>query len=79
MAGKGRKLPLYRHRDERRSSFVGGRALVEKDLLTNAEVRAVLMMAANDLGQHEYAEPMTGAAGIIGDDPLPQFPDAGGD
>lgn len=55
------------------------RALAEKDLLTNAEVRVLLKKAANDLGQHEYSEPMKGAAGIILDDLLPQFPENGGD
>lgn len=55
------------------------RALAEKDLLTNAEIRAVLKEAANHLGQHEYSEPMKGAAGIILDDLLPQFPENGGD
>jgi len=55
------------------------RALAEKNLLTNAEIRAVLKRAANDLGQHEYSEPMKGAAGIILDDLLPEFPENGGD
>jgi hypothetical protein len=55
------------------------RALAEKGLLTNAEIRAVLMSAANDLGPHEYTEPVKGAAGIVLDDLLPQFPEDGGD
>jgi hypothetical protein len=53
--------------------------LAKKDLLTNAEIRAVLMKAANDLGPHEYTEPIKGAVGIILDDILPRFPEDGGD
>jgi hypothetical protein len=53
--------------------------LAENDLLTNSEIRALLKKAANDLGQHEYGEPMKGPAGIILDDLLPQFPENGGD
>jgi len=77
MAGKGRELYIGSATSAVLVSL--GRALIEKDLLTNAEVRAVLMKAADDLGQHEYSEPMKGAAGIILDDLLPQFPENGGD
>jgi hypothetical protein len=55
------------------------KALIEKDVLSNAEVRALLTRAASDLGPHEYAVPLKGAIGIILDDLLPIFPEDGGD
>jgi hypothetical protein len=55
------------------------KTLIEKDVLSNAEVRALLTRAASDLGPHEYAVPLKGAIGIILDDLLPIFPEDGGD
>ena len=77
MYGRGRELDIGNATSAVLNSLL--QALAEKDLLTNAEIRAVLMKAANDLGQQEYSEPMKGAAGIILDDLLPRFPENGGD
>lgn len=55
------------------------KALVEKKLLTNVDVRALLTRAASDLGPHEYTAPLKGAVGVILNDLLPQFPEDGGD
>ena len=55
------------------------RALVEKAVLSNTDVRALLTKAAYDLHPHEYAAPAEGAAGIILNDLLPRFPEDGGD
>jgi hypothetical protein len=54
------------------------RTLVEKKLLTNVDARALLTRAASDLG-HEYTIPLKGAAGVILNDLLPNFPEDGGD
>lgn len=53
-------------------------ALLEKSILSNAEVRALLTRAAYDLHPHEYAALAEGAAGIILNDMLPRFPEDGG-
>jgi hypothetical protein len=55
------------------------KALIDKNVLSNADVRALLTRAASDLGPHEYAVPLKGAIGIILDDLLPIFPEDGGD
>jgi hypothetical protein len=55
------------------------RALLEKSVLTSSEVRALLSKAAYDLHPHDYAAPAEGAAGIILNEILPQFPEDGGD
>jgi hypothetical protein len=55
------------------------KAMVDKAVLTNADVRALLTKAACDLHPHEYTAPSKGAAGIILDDILPRFPEDGGD
>jgi len=55
------------------------RTLVDKELLSNAEVRAILTKAAGDLPSHEFTAPAKGAAGVILSDWLPQFPENGGD
>jgi hypothetical protein len=55
------------------------RKLLEKSVLSNADVRALLSKAAYDLHPHEYAAPAEGAAGIILNDVLPRFPEDGGD
>jgi hypothetical protein len=54
-------------------------ALLEKSILSNAEVRALLTRAAYGLHPHEYTAPAEGAAGIILNDMLPRFPEDGGD
>lgn len=53
--------------------------LIDKNVLSNSDVRALLTKAATSLGPHEYAAPVEGAAGIILDDLLPIFPEDGGD
>jgi len=55
------------------------RTLLEKSVLSNAEVRVLLTKAAYELHPHEYAAPAEGAAGIILNDMLPRFPEDGGD
>jgi hypothetical protein len=52
-------------------------SLIDKDVLSNGEVRALLTKAASDLGPHDYTAPVKGAIGIILDDILPKFPDGG--
>jgi hypothetical protein len=54
-------------------------ALVGKNVISNADARALLIKAATDLGSHQYTSPAKGAAGIILNDLLPIFPEAGGD
>jgi hypothetical protein len=53
--------------------------LVDKGVVSNADVRALLTKAASDLGPHDYTAPVKGAIGVILDDILPQFPEDGGD
>lgn len=77
MYGKGREIEVANATSAVLISLM--RALAEKDLLTNAEMRAVLMKAADDLGPHEYIEPIKDAADILLNDILPQFPENGGD
>ncbi len=55
------------------------RILVDKSILSNREVRALLSEAAADLGPHDYTAPVKGAIGVILDDLLPIFPENGGD
>lgn len=55
------------------------RNLVDKGILSNREVRALLSKAAADLGPHDYTSPVKGAIGVILDDILPTFPENGGD
>jgi hypothetical protein len=55
------------------------RTLVDKEILSNADVRAVLSKAVNDLGPFEHVAPARGAAGIILNDLLPRFAEDGGD
>jgi hypothetical protein len=55
------------------------KTLIDKDVLSNADVRALLSKAASDLGPHEYTAPVKGAIGVILDDLLPIFPEDGGD
>jgi len=53
--------------------------LLEKSSLSTADVRELLTKAAYDLHPHGYAAPAAGAAGVILNEILPQFPDDGGD
>jgi hypothetical protein len=53
--------------------------LIDKKILSNSEVRAVLTKAVGDLGPYEHVAPAKGAAGIILNDLLPRFPEDGGD
>jgi hypothetical protein len=55
------------------------RTLVDKRVLSNSEVRAVLTRAVGDLGPFEHVAPAKGAAGIILNDLLPRFAEDGGD
>ena len=55
------------------------KTLIDKNVLSNADVRALLTRAASDLGPHEYAVPLKGAIGFILDDVMPIFPEDGGD
>jgi hypothetical protein len=55
------------------------RTLLEKSVLSNADVRTLLTKAAYDLHPHDYAAPAEGAAGIILNELLPRFPEDGGD
>ncbi|MFN3655898.1 MAG: hypothetical protein ACK4UO_01435 [Pseudolabrys sp.] len=75
MYGKGRELEIGNATSAVLISLL--RALVNKDVLSNGEVRALLTQAASDLGPHEYTAPVKGAIGVILDDILPQFPDGG--
>ena len=53
--------------------------LVDKEILSNSEVRTLLTKAASDLGPHGYTAPYEGGMGFILDDLLPKFPEDGGD
>jgi hypothetical protein len=55
------------------------KALIDKDVLTGMDVRALLTRAAAEIRPHGYAAPVRGAAGIILNDLLPMFPEDGGD
>jgi hypothetical protein len=54
-------------------------SLSDKKILSNREIRAILMKAASQFEPHEYATPVKGEAGIILNDLLPRFPEDGGD
>jgi hypothetical protein len=77
MYGKGRELEICNAVGAVLISLL--KALVDKNVLSNAEVRFLLAEAASDLGPHEYTAPVKGAIGIILDDILPKFPEDGGD
>ncbi len=53
--------------------------LVDRNILSNADVRQTLIGAAGRLGPHDYGAPVKGAIGIILNEIMPQFPDTGGD
>ena len=75
MYGKGRELEIGNATSAVLISLL--RSLIEKDVLSNSDVRMLLTKAASDLGPHDYTAPVKGAIGIILDDILPQFPDGG--
>lgn len=75
MYGKGRELEIGNATSAIVISLL--QTLIDKDVLSNAEVRTLLGKAASDLGPHDYTAPVKGAIGIILDDILPQFPDGG--
>ncbi|HYA28898.1 MAG TPA: hypothetical protein VEI95_08780 [Acidobacteriota bacterium] len=77
MYGKGRELEIGNATSAILISLL--RTLVDKHVLSNTEVRAVLTKAATELGPHDYTAPVKGAIGVILDDVLPQFPENGGD
>ena len=77
MYGKGRELEIGNATSAILISLL--RALVDKQVLSNTEARAVLTKAADKLGPHDYTAPVMGAIGIILDDILQQFPENGGD
>ena len=53
--------------------------LSDKKVLSNKEIRAMLMKAADQFEPHEYATPAKGEIGVILNDLLPRFPEDGGD
>ena len=77
MYGKGRELEIGNATSAILISLL--RVLVDKQVLSNTEARAVLTKAADKLGPHDYTAPVKGAIGIILDDILQQFPENGGD
>ena len=77
MYGKGRELEIGNATSAILISLL--RTLIDKGVVINTEVRALLTKAAGDLGPHEYTAPVKGAIGVILDDILPQFPEDGGD
>jgi hypothetical protein len=77
MYGKGRELEIGNATSAILISLL--QTLVDKHVLSNTEIRAVLTKAATELGPHDYTAPVKGAIGIILDDVLPRFPENGGD
>lgn len=75
MYGQGRELETGNATSAILISLL--QVLIEKDILTSAEVRMLLTKAASNLGPHDYTAPVKGAIGIILDDILPRFPDGG--
>lgn len=77
MYGKGQELEIGNATSAILIALL--RTLVDKNVLSNNEVRAILTKAATELGPHNYTAPVKGAIGIILDDILPKFPEDGGD
>ena len=77
MYGQGRELELGNATSAVLVSLL--KTLVERNVLSDDEARALLTKAASDLGVHDYAAPVKGAIGIILNDLLPMFPEEGGD
>ena len=77
MYGQGRELEIWNAASAILVSLL--KTLIDKNVISNTDVRALLTRAANDLGPHEYTAPVKGAIGIILNDLLPIFPEDGGD
>ncbi len=77
MYGQGRELEIGNATSAIVISLL--KALIDKNVLSNNDVRVLLSKAANELGPHEYTAPVKGAIGIILDDILPKFLENGGD
>ena len=77
MYGQGRELEIGNATSAVLISLL--QTLVDKGVVSNTEVRALLTKAASDLGPHDYTAPVKGAIGVILDDILPKFPENGGD
>ena len=77
MYGQGRELEIGNAMSAVLISLL--QTLVDKGVVSNTEVRALLTKAASDLGPHDYTAPVKGAIGVILDDILPKFPENGGD
>jgi hypothetical protein len=76
MYGQGQELELGNATSAILISLM--RTLIDKDVLSDTEVRVLLTKAADNLGPHEYTAPVKGAIGVILNDILPQFPENGG-
>lgn len=77
MYGQGRELEIGNATSAILISLL--QTLIDKGVLSTAEVRALLTKAASDLGPHEYTAPVNGTIGVILDDILPKFSENGGD
>ena len=77
MYGRGRELEISNATSAVLVSLL--QTLVDKGVVSNADVRALLTKAASHLGPHDYTAPVKGPIGVIVDDILPQFPEDGGD
>ncbi len=77
MYGQGRELEIGNATSAIVISLL--KALIDKNVLSNNDVRVLLSKAANELGPHEYTAPVKGAIGIILDDILAKFSENGGD
>ena len=76
MYGQGQELELGNATSAILISLM--RTLIDKDVLSDTEVRVLLTKAADNLGPHEYTAPVKGAIGVILNDILPIFPENGG-
>jgi hypothetical protein len=76
MYGQGRELELGNATSAILISLM--RTLIDKNVLSDTEVRVLLTKAADNLGPHEYTAPVKGAIGVILNDILPIFPENGG-
>jgi len=76
MYGQGQELELGNATSAILISLM--RTLIDKDVLSDTEVRVLLTKAADNLGPHEYTAPVKGAIGVILNDILPLFPENGG-
>jgi hypothetical protein len=77
MYGQGRELEIGNATSAVLISLL--QTLIDKGVVSPAEVRVLLIKAASDLGPHDYTAPVKGAIGVILDDILPKFPEDGGD